>query len=286
MMHNQVYSGTVLVEECSIATIQPQAKTYKPAALVLEDGSVFEGSSFGYDGPVAGEVVFCTGMVGYPEALTDASFAGQILVMTYPLVGSYGVPDRAQWEDDKIHVAGLLVSNYIDTPSHAQSQMDLRTWLQRERVPALELDDTRKLTQYIRKHGTVLGKIIFDQDIPFYDPDTENQVARVSVDEVVQQGDGDTTIALIDCGAKRNIIRSLLSRGVRVVTIPWDYDLFAPENEIAFDGILISNGPGDPTPPGQQFAPFKRLCSARSLRWVSVWVTSCWPWLLVARLTN
>jgi len=219
--------------------------------LVLEDGMTFEGLSFGYDGPVAGEVVFCTGMVGYPEALTDASFAGQILVMTYPIIGNYGVPDLSQWEDDRIHVSGLLVSNYIDTPSHAQSQMSLRTWLQRERVPALELKDTRQLTQHIRKHGTLLGKIVFDEDIPFYDPNLDNQVARVSTNKVIREGSGDTTIALIDCGAKRNIVRSLVARNVKVVTVPWDWDLFSPTNDFTFDGILISNGPGDPHMAGQ-----------------------------------
>jgi carbamoyl-phosphate synthase small subunit len=223
----------------------------------------FEGLSFGYDGPVAGEVVFCTGMVGYPEALTDASFAGQILVMTYPIIGNYGVPDLSQWEDDRIHVSGLLVSNYIDTPSHAQSQMSLRTWLQRERVPALELKDTRQLTQHIRKHGTLLGKIVFDEDIPFYDPNLDNQVARVSTNKVIREGSGDTTIALIDCGAKRNIVRSLLARNVKVVTVPWDWDLFSPTNDFAFDGILISNGPGDPRMAGQTIRTIQRALARK-----------------------
>jgi carbamoyl-phosphate synthase small subunit len=215
-------------------------------ALVLADGTRFEGRSFGYQGSTAGEVVFCTGMVGYPEALTDASFAGQILTMTYPLMGNYGVPQQDLWEDDHIHVAGLIVSEYVETPSHAQSVMNLGTWLQREHIPALEIKDTRLLTQHIRKHGAMLGKIVFEQDVPFYDPNTENQVARVSTREVLYGGDGDTTIVLIDCGAKRNILRSLLARDVRVITVPWDYDLFSPDCPFDFDGILISNGPGDP----------------------------------------
>src|SRR5947209_9701978 len=109
--------------------------------LLLEDGTAFEGASFGAPQPTAGEVVFGTGMVGYPEALTDASFAGQILVMTYLLIGNYGVPDAASWEDDHIHVAGLVVSDYVDVPSHAESTMSLGTWLQKERVPALEIKD-------------------------------------------------------------------------------------------------------------------------------------------------
>jgi carbamoyl-phosphate synthase small subunit len=215
-------------------------------SLILEDGTRFEGVSFGSDTAISGEVVFCTGMVGYPEAITDASYTGQVLVMTYPIIGNYGVPESSFWEDDQIHIAGLIVSNYIDTPSHAGSTMNLGAWLRREGIPALEIKDTRRLTQHIRTHGTMLGKIIFDEDIPFYDPDLENLVARVSTPVVQAQGEGETTIVLIDCGAKRNIARSLLARGVRLITVPWDFDLFAPGVDFTFDGILVSNGPGNP----------------------------------------
>jgi carbamoyl-phosphate synthase small subunit len=215
-------------------------------SLVLEDGTRFEGTSFGYEDACAGEVVFCTGMVGYPEALTDASFAGQILAMTYPIMGNYGVPDASAWEDDRIHVVGLLVSHYVNTPSHAQSIMTLEDWLKREKIPALEIKDTRLLTQHLRKYGSMLGKIIFDHDIDFRDPNQEHLVERVSVKEVQIAGEGETTIVLIDCGAKRNIVRSLLARNVRVVTVPWDYDLFSPDCTFDFNGILISNGPGNP----------------------------------------
>jgi carbamoyl-phosphate synthase small subunit len=214
--------------------------------LLLEDGTRFEGTSFGHGEPAAGEVVFCTGMVGYPEAITDASYTGQILTMTYPIIGNYGVPDPGSWEDDHIHIAGLIVSNYIETPSHAQSTMNLGTWLRREGIPALEIKDTRRLTRHIRTYGTVLGKMIFDQDIPFYDPNQENLLARVSTPTVTAQGSGDLTIVLIDCGAKRNILRSLLARGVRVISVPWDYHLFSSHPPLSFDGILVSNGPGDP----------------------------------------
>lgn len=221
-------------------------KTPRKATLVLEDGTAFAGTSFGYEGAVSGEVVFSTGMVGYPEALTDASFAGQILTMTYPIIGNYGVPEPSLWESDRIQVAGLIVSNYIDTPSHAQSTMKLDTWLKLQKIPALEIKDTRFLTQHIRKYGTMLGKILFDSDIPFYNPDSDNLVAKVSTKQVTKKGEGDVTIALIDCGAKRNIEHCLVARNVCVVTVPWDWDLFAPENSFAFDGILISNGPGNP----------------------------------------
>jgi carbamoyl-phosphate synthase small subunit len=224
----------------------PLVPIVQRGTLILEDGTRFEGTSFGHVTPVAGEVVFCTGMVGYPEAITDASYTGQILTMTYPIIGNYGVPESAAWEDDRIHIAGLIVSNYIETPSHAQSTMNLGTWLKREGIPALEIKDTRRLTQHIRTHGALLGKIIFDEDIPFYDPNLENLIARVSTREVEIQGEGETTIVLIDCGAKRNIARSLLARGVRVITVPWDYDLFSPVRDFTFDGILVSNGPGDP----------------------------------------
>ena len=215
-------------------------------SLVLEDGTRFEGTSFGYEDACAGEVVFCTGMVGYPEALTDASFAGQILAMTYPIMGNYGVPDASMWEDDRIHVSGLVVSHYVNTPSHAQSIMTLEDWLKREKIPALEIKDTRLLTQHLRKNGSMLGKILFDRDMDFSDPNKEQLITRVSVKEVQRVGTGDTTIVLIDCGAKRNIVRSLLARNVRVVTVPWDYDLFSPDCTFDFDGILISNGPGNP----------------------------------------
>jgi len=236
----------LLVEEQSTLETWLSSVYPRTGKLVLEDGTSFEGTSFGFVGPTAGEVVFGTGMVGYPEALTDASFAGQILAMTYPIVGNYGVPEPGRWEDDRIHVAGLIVSNYIDIPSHAQSTMNLGTWLRREKIPALEVKDTRLLTQHIRTHGVMPGKIVFDSDVPFYDPNDDNLVARVSTRQVLEQGTGDTTIVLIDCGAKRNIARCLLARNVRVITVPWDYDLFAPTTDFAFDGIVISNGPGNP----------------------------------------
>ncbi len=215
-------------------------------SLLLEDGTMFEGTSFGYERASAGEVVFSTGMVGYPESLTDPSFAGQILTLTYPIIGNYGIPDRSMWEDDKIHVSGLIISNYIDTPSHVQSTMNLGTWLREEKIPALEIKDTRLLTKHIRTHGTMLGKIVFDEYIPFYDPYSDNLVAQISTEEVLEEGSGDTTIVMIDCGAKHNLVRSLLARNVRVLTVPWDYDLFSQAHRLHFDGIIISSGPGNP----------------------------------------
>ena len=236
--------GILLKEHANIDTLTSSSP--RKGTLILEDGTRFEGTSFGYEGPVSGEVVFSTGMVGYPESLTDPSYTGQILTLTYPLAGNYGVPGREVWEAERAHIAGLIVSNYIDTPSHASSTMSLGMWLRSERVPALEIRDTRQLTQHIRAHGTLPGKIVFDEDTPFYDPDGENLVARISSRELRIQGSGDLTIVLIDCGAKRNIERCLLARDVRVITVPWDYDLYAPHVPFDFDGILISNGPGNP----------------------------------------
>lgn len=212
--------------------------------LVFEDGSVFEGIGFGAPLGRAGEVVFATGMVGYPESLTDPSYYGQILILTYPLIGNYGVPQKAAWESDSIKVTGLIVSDYIDTPSHPTSTMTLAQWLSKERVPGLIIKDTRLLAKMLRIKGTMLGKIVFANDIPFYDPNEENVVAKVSTNTIVDEGVGEKTVLFIDCGAKANIRRCLLKRGVRVVTVPWDYDPFS-QNRF-FDALVVSNGPGDP----------------------------------------
>ena len=219
--------------------------------LIFEDGSVFEGKSFGAKLSSAGEVVFSTGMVGYPESLTDPSYLGQILILTYPLIGNYGVPEKKYWESDSIKVSGLIVSNYIDTPSHFQSRMTLGEWLKNEKIPALEIADTRLLTQKIRTKGTMLGKIILDKNIDFYDPNKENLVAKVSTRSLLIKGDSlnkespcRKTVLLIDCGAKKNIERCLIKRGVKVTTVPWDFDPFIKKTK--FDAIVISNGPGDP----------------------------------------
>jgi len=214
------------------------------AKLILKDGEIFEGQSFGYEEARSGELVFSTGMVSYPESLTDPSYEGQILVSTYPIIGSYGVPDKKFWESDRIHVSGLIVSQYIDTPSHFQSKMTLSQWLKNEKIPALEIKDTRFLTQKLRDGGAQLAKIIFNKDIDFDDPNKKNLVAIVSTPGVSKEGKGTKNIVIIDCGNKRNITRSLLNRGVKVIIVPWDFDIFSLKEK--FDGVLISNGPGDP----------------------------------------
>ncbi len=214
------------------------------AKLILSDGSEFQGTSFGYEEAKSGELVFSTGMVGYPESLTDPSYEGQILIATYPIIGSYGVPDKKYWESSRIHVSGLIVSQYINTPSHFQSQMSLGEWLKKEKIPGLVISDTRYLIQKLRDQGTQLAKIVFDKDINFINPDISNLVDVVSTKKVTIEGKGEKTVVLIDCGVKKNIIRSLVKRGVKVITIPWDYDIFSLKEKIA--GVVVSNGPGDP----------------------------------------
>lgn len=239
----------------------------KNAAVVLEDGTVFFGYSFGSEKNSSGEVVFNTGMVGYPETLTDPSYHGQILTFTYPLIGNYGVPSLDEvenglkkfFESDKIHLSGIIVSEYCREPSHWNSEMTLSGWLKQEGVPAACGIDTRALTKKIREKGVMLGKIIIAEDIEnmdiesnherimdFFNPDTEEAVPEVAVKEpkVYSVENKKATIMLIDCGCKNNIIRSFLKRGVEVVRVPWDYDIFS--DEFSYDALFVSNGPGNP----------------------------------------
>lgn len=214
--------------------------------LILKDGSVYEGENFGAPVSVYGEVVFATGMVGYPEALTDPSFCGQILVMTYPLIGNYGVPKKEFFESEKIQVAGLIVSNYIDTPSHHESLKTLSKWFKDEDIPLLEIKDTRGIVKKLRTEGVMLGKVESKKRLKgFKDPNKRNLVDEVSTKKVVTLGKGKKTIVLVDCGAKKNIAQRIVARGFTVKVVPWDTDL--TKTDFHFDAVLISNGPGDPT---------------------------------------
>jgi carbamoyl-phosphate synthase small subunit len=218
--------------------------------LILEDGSAYVGEVFGDPRSVAGEVVFNTGMVGYPEALTDPSYKGQILTLTYPLIGNYGVPPMAQGDDplgmlesDRVQITGLIVSEVSWHYSHWNAAMSLAEWLSEHGVPALTGIDTRALTKRLRDKGSMLGKIVVgEKDVAFYDPNATNLVAQVSVPEPVVYAAGPTRVVVIDCGCKLSIIRSLLARGITVIRVPWDYDFLQED----FDGVFISNGPGDP----------------------------------------
>jgi carbamoyl-phosphate synthase small subunit len=222
----------------------------KKAKLTLEDGSVFLGKSFGSEKPAAGEVVFYTAMTGYPESLTDPSYTGQILVSTYPMIGNYGVPFSEKengihkfFESHKVHISGLIISDYSYEFSHWNAEKSLSDWLREYEVPGIFDVDTRALTKILREKGSMLGKIEFDgQTIDFYDPNKENLVARASCAKKEVYEHEDIRIVLIDCGVKNNIIRCLYKRGATVIRVPWDYD-FSNEN---FDGLFISNGPGDP----------------------------------------
>ncbi|HIY49972.1 MAG TPA: glutamine-hydrolyzing carbamoyl-phosphate synthase small subunit [Candidatus Barnesiella excrementavium] len=226
-------------------------QTTKKASLILDDGTVFVGKSFGYEKPVAGEVVFNTAMMGYPESLTDPSYSGQILVTTYPLIGNYGVPRREEvnglsrfYESEKIHVEALVVSDYSFEYSHWNADKSLADWLKEEKVAGIYDIDTRELTKRLREHGSMKGKIVIDggEDIEFVDPNLSNLVAKVSCKEVIRYGNGEKKVVLVDCGVKHNIIRCLLKRDVTVIRVPWDYDF----NTLDYDGLFISNGPGDP----------------------------------------
>ena len=222
------------------------------AILKLSDGTEFHGESFGYEGSVAGEVVFNTAMMGYPESLTDPSYAGQILVMTFPLVGNYGVPSESTeqnglstfMESDRIHVRALVVSDYSVHYSHWNAKGSLAEWLKREKVVGITGIDTRELTKRLREYGSMSGVIITEgqKDIPFEDPNLVNQVALVSTKEVEHFGNGSKRVCLIDMGVKQNIIRELLKFDVQITVVPWDYDFTTEE----YDGLFISNGPGDP----------------------------------------
>lgn len=224
------------------------------AQLILKDGTIFSGKSFGAPLNTAGEVVFNTGMVGYTETLTDPSYQGQILTLTYPLIGNYGVGSQAKdkngisknSESDKIQVKGLIVSEYSENYSHFEAQKSLSKWLKENKIPAITGIDTRALTQKIRKHGTILGKIITNpkKEIEFYNPDLENQVAKVSILKPKTYKNGRKVVICIDCGMKNNILRSLLKRNLTIIRVPWNYDFI--KAGLKFDGIFLSNGPGDP----------------------------------------
>ena len=225
------------------------------AKLVLEDGTVFHGKSFGHHGSTAGEVVFNTGMVGYTESLTDPSYSGQILCTTFPLMGNYGVPEKVleneiikNFESHRIQVQGLVVQEYSRGYSHHSASKSLGEWLKEEKIPGITGIDIRTLTKILREKGTMLGKIIIDnKETEFYNPDKENLVEGVSIHKPIVYGEGGKKIILIDCGVKNNILHNFLKRGVQVIRVPWDFDFFAKDFEHNdFDAVFISNGPGDP----------------------------------------
>ena len=242
----------------------------RQARLILEDGKTFCGWSFGFDANTVGEVVFNTAMSGYPESLTDPSYAGQILVTTYPLIGNYGVPDTGNgadglplfMESDRIHAKAIVVADYSETYSHWNAKESLASWLKREQVPGITGIDTRRLTKVLREPGVMIGRIEIDGSVcrsttatnKTEDYGSVNWVEQVSCKEVITyKADSILSpltsdlsplkrVVLVDCGVKANIIRCLIRRGIEVVRVPWDYDF----NQLEFDGLFLANGPGDP----------------------------------------
>jgi len=225
----------------------------KKIKLILEDKSTYEGYSFGAEKSSSGEIVFTTGMVGYPESLTDPSFRGQILVNTYPLIGNYGVPQEkidkdnlSNYESNKIQIRGMVVSEYSTNFNHWEAKKSLGDWLKENEIPGITGIDTRALTQKLRTKGSMLGKIIVNnKNVPYYNPNKENLADQVSIKEPITYKRGRKTIVMLDCGTKNNIIREFLNRNITVIQVPWNFDLF--NSKLKFHGIFISNGPGDPT---------------------------------------
>ena len=254
-------------------------QTDRIATLILDDGTTFRGYSFGYEKPVAGEVVFNTAMTGYPESLTDPSYAGQLMVLTYPLIGNYGVPPRTFqpnglstfMESEKIHAEAIIISDYSREYSHWNAQCSLGDWLKEEHIPGIYGIDTRALTKKLREHGVMMGRIEIEGmdngELTMDNYGEVNYVDKVSCKDIlVYSGEESHTfgidtpaetlnsqlsilncqlkkkVVLLDCGVKHNIIRSLLKRNLMVVRVPWNYDF----NHLDYDGLFLSNGPGDP----------------------------------------
>ncbi|MEJ5184876.1 MAG: glutamine-hydrolyzing carbamoyl-phosphate synthase small subunit [Rectinemataceae bacterium] len=245
-------------------------RKHEQGMLVLEDGSSYPGTIHGGHVPAAGEVVFATGMTGYAQSLTDPSYEGQILVATYPLIGNYGVPrlrrdsyGLPEWfESSRIHAAALVVNELCEAPSHHASAMSLATWMEAEQVPILSDIDTRALTRQLRSRGTMRGVIItgsVDEGLALLNEEKpEHPVASVSCRGVETYEPAAWTgaqVVLVDCGAKLNILRNLLARGLRVIRVPWDHDL----EGLVFDGVVLSNGPGDPKQCSRTIAEVRRL---------------------------
>jgi len=229
---------------------------------VLRDGTVYPGRLFGASCDTAGEVVFTTGMVGYPEALTDPSYRGQILVFTYPSQGNYGVPPMGAsdvstrvdtsalpprpFESGRIHLSGVVCASYSEGYSHRTAVTGLGDWLAAQGIPGLTGIDTRALTKKIRMHGALLGRIeVDDRPVPpFDDPNRRNLVREVSTRRLERHGSGGVPVVLIDCGRKNNQVRMLVRLGAEVTVVPWDHDIRSLARSSA--GVVVSNGPGDP----------------------------------------
>jgi carbamoyl-phosphate synthase small subunit len=235
--------------------------SFERATFTIRDGPIFHGKSFGAKTNISGEAVFTTSLVGYPESMTDPSYRGQILVFTQPLIGNYGVPGDVRdeyglfkyFESPNIQACGIVVADVALQYSHWTAVESLAEWCAREGVPAISGVDTRAIVTYLREQGSSLGKITIgeeydaDEDEAYEDPANINLVKKVSTKAPfhVPSPNGTAHVALIDCGVKENIIRSLVARGASVTCLPYDYPIHKSAHH--FDGVFISNGPGDPT---------------------------------------
>ncbi|EEQ86919.1 carbamoyl-phosphate synthase arginine-specific small chain [Blastomyces dermatitidis ER-3] len=231
------------------------------ATFTIRDGPVFHGKSFGAKANISGEAVFTTSLVGYPESLSDPSYRGQILVFTQPLIGNYGVPSAERdengllkyFESPSLQAVGVVVADVAERYSHWTAVESLGEWCTREGVPAISGVDTREIVTYLREQGSSLARITIgeeydaDQDEAFVDPEQINLVQKVSTKGPFHVSPGNSTahVAVIDCGVKENILRSLVNRGASITVFPHNY----PIHKVAhhFDGVFVSNGPGDPT---------------------------------------
>ncbi|MCW4044722.1 MAG: glutamine-hydrolyzing carbamoyl-phosphate synthase small subunit [Candidatus Bathyarchaeota archaeon] len=251
----------------------------KKAVLLLEDGTLFRGQGFGAVCKTTGEVVFSTSMVGYPEALTDPSYKGQILTLTYPLVGNYGVPPYdlnfgipLYFESERIQVQGLVIHELCHEPYHWASTRTLDRWLSDEGIPGIYGIDTRHLTKKLRTHGVMLGILqvckegeepdldhLLQQAKSIPDPNLTDLVKEVTVKEpVYYKANGKDTVVLIDAGVKNSILRNFLKRGVNVTRVPYDFS--AKEIlEYKPGGVVVSNGPGDPKKCAETIACVREL---------------------------
>lgn len=253
--------------ECRDRSICEHRRSDMKGVLVLEDGSFWHGQGFGALGKVSGEVVFNTGMVGYPESITDPSYWGQILVQTYPLIGNYGIAPR-NFESPRPKIQGFVVSELCSAPSHVTSKMPLDEWLKENGIPGLYGVDTRALTKKLRTQGVMLGILktfegehsdLLEEVKTIPDPNQRNLPAEVTCSKpTIYNSRGKKTLVLIDCGLKWNILRCLLRRKVRVIRVPADTD-FKKIIDYSPQGVVISNGPGDPQRCGKTIETVRRI---------------------------
>jgi carbamoyl-phosphate synthase small subunit len=247
--------------------ILQQTHTGYAAKLMLEDGTVFEGVGFGYPSEIAGEVVFNTGMVGYTETLTDPSYCGQIICLTYPLVGNYGVPSFGVkdeyglpkfFESDRIQAKALLIHNLSDIASHWSVTKTLDQWLYQERIPGIYGLDTRELTKKLRVHGVMMGALVVSEKDAIIDDSRLKKVLagakyeglnfmpEVSTSQPQEYGDkSKECVVVLDTGVKFSIIRNIMRTGYRVIRLPW-HATYEQVMSYSPKGVVISNGPGDP----------------------------------------